>query len=415
VAYYFPPSGGGGVQRMTKLIKYASRRDWTFTVLTANDFSISNARDQSLLAEIPSGVRVIRLAIPAIASHFKSTILSQFTASSSYWKRWISAFRYIPDIRRGWIEPARQAALNELKQAAYDCILVTSPPYSLTILAAQLQKETDTPVIVDFRDPWTSNPYKLHPTPYHLRKDRQIEFSVVRQIRHGVSAYQTLLEYYQQSIPEFLRANWTVIPNGFDENDFTDLQPVNQDERFFNLAFSGTFYSHINNPQRLFRAIGRVNNQRGQNRKICFHHIGQSFVNLPRLAKKYGLSDQLVSHGYLEHKACLSLLAGMDGVTFILDNSHRHGDKTIGGKVYEYLRLKKPILALVPQHGEAARLIHETNSGCVLQPDQAGRIEQTLDNWRQNPPQFPFCNIAQFSRERQAEKFVEWMNKTTWK
>jgi len=397
---------------MAKLVKYGSRLGWNFTVVTARDFSASTITDRSLLTEVPENVKIIHVDNPLLKNGFFSNYLSGLISGSSYWKRWLSAFRYIPDIRRSWLGPVRSVILDELHRTSYDCILVSSPPYSLTMLAVRLQEESGLPVITDFRDPWTSNPYKLHPTPYHFIKDRQMEFSAVRKIKHGISAYGSLLDYYQMQIPDFDAGKWHVIPNGFDEADFINLRAEAQDERFFNLAFSGTFYSHINNPEPLFKAIAILKTRQGLKRKIRFHHIGQAFIDVTRLAASYGIESDVILHGYLDHKTCLSRLAGMDGVFFILDNRHRHGDKTIGGKVYEYLRFKKPILALIPEHGEAAGLIRETDSGEVIAPDQSDRIADTLQHWIQESPSYTFRHLENYSRQYQAGLFIQVMNRS---
>ena len=103
----------------------------------------------------------------------------------------------------------------------------------------------------------------------------------------------------------------------------------------------------------------------------------------------------------------------MDAFCIILDHKHIHGGNTIGGKVYEYLRLKKPILALVPEKGEAPELIEKTRSGQVIAPSQTAKIVQTLNDWVNQYPEFDFVGIENYSRERQAESFLKLLNKVS--
>jgi hypothetical protein len=97
-----------------------------------------------------------------------------------------------------------------------------------------------------------------------------------------------------------------------------------------------------------------------------------------------------------------------------LDEKENRSRYTIGGKVYEYLRLKKPILAMVPEDGEAARLISATRSGVVVPASNTTAISETLLEWMARPPSFDFVHIERFSRKalatdyrRHLERIVE--------
>ena len=62
VAYYFPPIGGGGVNRTVKVVRGLARAGWQVVVLTAD--RAAWVRDESQLAEVPDAVRVIRIPNP---------------------------------------------------------------------------------------------------------------------------------------------------------------------------------------------------------------------------------------------------------------------------------------------------------------------------------------------------------------
>lgn len=414
VSYYFPPTGGGGVQRIVKWIKYLSRKEWRFTVITANEKSNLIPLDLSLNTEIPAQTKIISVENINPAQALKSPAGKPEISKSSYLRRWLSAFFYIPDIRKNWLPRLKPVLINELKNHQYDCVLFTIPPYSLALLAAEMVSITDIPVILDLRDPWSTNPYKIHPTKFHECKDRGLELGAIKKIPNIISAYQNIISFYKENIADFGKKNLALITNGFDEEDFKNIKTQKQDPAYFHIAFSGTLYSHLNNPKPLFAAIAglkKVSSEKGN--RIKFHHIGKPMINLQKLAKKYDLSEQIIQWGYLPHKETLGKLSGMDALCFILDDGCKNAGNTIGGKVYEYLRLKKPILALVPQEGEAARLIRYTDSGKVISPSKSGLIEKTLRDWQENTPGYGFKNIEEFSRERQAEQLGRFLEKVT--
>ncbi len=123
--------------------------------------------------------------------------------------------------------------------------------------------------------------------------------------------------------------------------------------------------------------------------------------------------EDIVQLGYLSHLETLKKLQDMDALLFILDDRNKHSRNTIGGKVYEYLRLKKPIIALVPERGEAADLIRHTASGIVISPQKTQEIAALLMDWVVALPQFNFENVDQYSRTAQALQFIEMFEKTT--
>lgn len=405
VTYYFPPTGGGGVQRITKLIKYLSREQWQFTVFTSADTG-NLPSDSELLDEIPDTVQINKIPLSGIKGT-DSSLTS--TIKSTFFIRWVSSFMFIPDRYKKWKDAVKDKILEFIRNETIDIILITTPPYSLALLAAELTEKIQIPVVLDMRDPWTMNPYKIYPTKWHLKKDWKIEKNTIRQIKYGVSAYKSLIEFYENSIDDFNVGNWRHIPNGFDEEDFLHTDPVVLDNKKFNIAFSGTFYSHINNPDLLFKAIRNLRTDlKG---KIRFHHVGSSNIALKKRASAYNLFTNMVEWGYRSHKECLNILAGMDAYCFILDSSNPKSIYTIGGKVYEYLRLGKPVLALVPPGGEAADLINKNKAGIVLDSHDSDGLEKALTSWLEEKPHPEVSkNRFEYERARLAEKYSEFFN-----
>lgn len=410
ISYYFPPTGGGGVQRITKLIKYLSKNNWEFTVLTSNANSLSNIPyDESFLEEIPERTEIIRLLNPV---NKKQKLISREKTKpikSNYFTRWISSFIFIPDIYKKWSNLAEEEVYSLTKKRNFDLIFVTSPPYSLACLASRLTENIKIPVVLDMRDPWITNPYKIFPSRIHFKREKKLEKQMVTKIKFGISATKSLIDHYLYSGYITSSSNWLCISNGFDEEDFA-IHPQMLKKDVFNIAFSGTFYSHINNPKFLFKAISKLPIEK--RRKILFHHIGNSNINLEKLASKYNISGNVKEWGYKEHLECLSLLAGMDSLCFILDSSNRNAKNTIGGKVYEYLRLRKPILALVPENGEAAHLIKNTSSGIVVDPHDEKTLIETLKRWISNKPIITSLKpIEEYERSFLAQKYLHFFQK----
>ena len=400
VSYYFPPAGGAGVQRWVKFIKYLSQWNWQFTVITS-EIEKSFPVDTSLLQELPQTFKLIRTVNPKSTNPLVNFFFSYF--NKGYPQRWLSAFYYITDSRKSWNDLARKAVNKALNENTYDVIIFTIPPYLLAELAANFTTTQDIPVLLDMRDHWTTNPLKIHPTAIHKYIDKKHEKKALSHIKYIITVCHSILEH----ISEESTADTLVITNGYDEEDFTNLKTLDLKEKGdFNLGFSGTIYSHLNSPKTLFSAIKSL---KDDGLEIHFHHVGESAYNIKNLARKYGLQNQYHAWGYQEHKTCLQILQAMDANCQILDERVVYADKTVGSKLYEYLRLRKPILAMVPANGEVARIIKETHSGVVCSSYNIDEICVALKEIVKYPNQYTFKDIEQYNRQRQSLKLKSFL------
>jgi len=404
ISYYFPPTGGGGVQRWVKLLKYLQPLGWNFTVISSA-YKEEDLKDKTLLKEIPGDTKVVRIQEANSKLNLKYKI--PFFKKSGYWQRWLSAFLNVTDSREFWNRHANSYIKKELSKADYDVIILSSPPYSLAILAAELTEKLDIPVILDLRDPWTINPYKIHPTRIHLLLDRMREKKALKNLKYIISAYQSTLTDYALKISGFNEKKQLLLPNGYDDEDFYKIRnlgiPMEGD---LNIGFSGSLYSHLNTPHQLFAAISAL---KKENINVYFHHIGSSVPDLKNMAEKFDILENIKIWGYKSHKECLEILSLTDVLCLILDSNWPNSQYTIGGKFYEYLRLKKPILGIVPPEGEAARAIRETDSGLVVSDTQVNTIINTIKQFLNSQIIFSCSGIDKFNRKEQAEKLNKFL------
>jgi len=215
-----------------------------------------------------------------------------------------------------------------------------------------------------------------------------------------ISAYRCTIENYDQRIPDFNEKHIQLLPNGYDEEDFTLPEAVKSEtSKNFKIGFSGSFYSHLNTPDFLFAGLSEMEKK---GITVEFHHIGTSVHDLKKMSTRYGIENNVIEWGYQPHRRCLEILSQMDALCLILDDRWPHSVYTIGGKFYEYLRLKKPIIALVPEKGEAAAIVRETDSGLVISGQDAGRISRQLEDLIAGEKSFSWRNIDQYNRENQA-------------
>jgi glycosyltransferase involved in cell wall biosynthesis len=403
ITYYFPPLGGGGVQRITKLIKYLHPQKWNITVISAKkEIERHIPKDHSLLKDIPQNIKKIMIDV-----NYPSKLTRLADKLPNYLKRWLSSFLYIPDSRKSWPLKVKKILTSEFLKKI-DIVLISTPPYSLAMLAVEIQDKFNIPVVLDMRDHWTTNPFKIHPTILHKLIDNRYEKFIIEKIQYGVSAYQSLIDFYETKYKKINRKNWLYIPNGYDEDDY-QFQFQNKMDDHFNIAFSGTFYSHVNNPKYFFRVMKYIKKKYPEiSGKVKFHYLGKSMININKLIVKYGLENDVIIHGYLEHIKSLKLLSSMDALLVILDDT-KYSENNVGGKVYEYLRLKLPILAMVKENGDVAHIIRKTDSGEIVPVKDTQKAAKIIFNWIKYGVKYAYQNIEKYQRENLAKQYSDFL------
>jgi len=261
-----------------------------------------------------------------------------------------------------------------MRKERVDLIFTTSPPPSLHLVGYLLKLLTGRPWVADFRDPWVGFRYEDYPTPFHLwLKNRLI--TVITKSTDGLVSINHRISQRLFSVCPLIR-NIRTIPNGYDESDF-NLLPAPKSDLFI-IGYLGTF-SRDHDPEPFLSALKSLLDERKlPKEKIKFVHIGLGMgINFDHLVEKYHLSDIVERRGYLPHKEALARLQQASLV--LLTTSQTPGTEMIStSKLYEYMPLKKPVLAIVPPGGAAAEVVSSLNLGKVVSPADPIGIKREL-------------------------------------
>jgi glycosyltransferase involved in cell wall biosynthesis len=388
IAYYFPPLGMGGVQRASKFAKYLPSFGWKPFVLTVKDVEYL-AKDPSLLEELPPQVEIVRtgsfdpLRISFILKSFLKTRKQKdkLVKGKRVERSKLSSWFFFPDNKIGWIPFALFAGLKLVREEKIDLIFTTSPPPSLHLVGYFLKLLTGKPWVADFRDPWIGFHYEDYPTPFHLwLKNRLI--GLITQNAEAIISINEKITQRLFSLYPFIK-NIKTIPNGYDESDFNFLQSVKSNLRMknshlFTIAYLGTF-SPDHNPEPFLSGLrSLLDEKRISQEKIKFLHIGLCMgIDFDLIIKKYDLSSVVERRGYFSHKEALAHL--QEASLLLLTTSQTPEAEMIStSKLFEYMPLKKPILAIVPPKGAAAQVISSLNLGKVVSPIYTAGITQEL-------------------------------------
>lgn len=383
IAYYFPPMGMGGVQRVAKFVKYLPQFGWHPVVLTVKDVEYFS-HDPSLLDDIPKEVKITRSgSLDPLRVLFLSKKLFKAQKGPDEKNRGVYAGRkskflswfLFPDNKIGWLPWALAKGFLLCKREKIDLIFSTSPPVTAHLLGCLLKLFTGVRWVSDYRDLWGGGYQDEYlPTPFHCWLKNRLQRTFLSKA-DGVVCVNELLS--QKLRERKLRSKEPVtIESGFDSEDFQSRQKA--ETGFFKIVYMGTF-GPDHNPEPFFAALSHLlrENLIPKN-KVKFFHVGLSAgINIESLLTEYDLRDVVETKGYLSHKEAVKFI-GDAHLCLLAVTPQNKGEVIITGKIFEYLAARRPILAVVPPKGAAAQIINQFKAGKVASPEDISEIKETL-------------------------------------
>jgi glycosyltransferase involved in cell wall biosynthesis len=368
VAYYFPPTGMGGVQRPLKMAKYLPEFGWDVTVITAAQTG-SLAIDPTLVDDLPDSVTVrhVRTRDPGNILRARRHGTRAPMRAHRPPPRWAKSIQQIarwPDDKFAFIRPAVRAAARLTGERRLDVVLTTSPPPSLHRVGLLLQRQHGIPWIADFRDPWLVREGDWGPTRWHKRYAMNLREQICRKANRIISVNEAITATLNALQP---REPVETIHNGFDEADFADLPQVAHDGSELRVVFYGTL-APIVDPTPAFRMLAKWRALH-PNHKLRIVHIGVSVgIDAEQLAEAHGLDDVFEAAGYHPHRDAIAQLCRADVIVIPLttDPDHR---STVPGRLFEAMRSLRPILMLAPDTSTAAEILSRVDGQWVVAPD----------------------------------------------
>jgi glycosyltransferase involved in cell wall biosynthesis len=369
LAYFFPPLGGGGVQRTLKHVKYLPGHGFDPIVVTGDGRGFP-LRDPLLASEIPA--RAIVLRAPSVPLQFvrwklegllRRVGLPTWPASAVGW----------PDEMAGWLPGAVYQALRAARRYRPDVLYTTSSPVTAHLAGLIVQRITGLPWVADFRDPWTRHPHAVRQFGFIARASEALERAVTDRVARAVIADESVkllgLECDDQRL--------VVIRNGVDPDDLAGFaRPALP--AHFRLSYVGSLYgardgAPVFTALRALLRSGVLDPEAFELRVVGDTSLdaGSGFAALP-----------VTRTGYVDHAQALSEMASASALLLYLPRVTRGSS----GKLFEYLASGRPVLCVARRDNLAYRLVEELRAGPCVEPEDADGIERTIermvDRWR---------------------------------
>jgi len=395
VAYHFPPqSGSSGLLRSLKFARYLIEHRWLPTVLTVHPRAYERLDDRQL-SEVPDVVSVFRAFALDTRRHlsFRGRYL-----------RWMT----LPDRWASWCLGGIPAGLWMTRAHKVDVIFTTFPVATAILIGLFLHRCTGKPWVVDLRDSMTENHYPRDPLTWRVW--RWLESQAMRYGSRFLFTAEATRSMYLKRYPHLRPQDCLVISNGYDEEDFAGMEglhpQIEQDRGPTRLVHAGLVYPEERDPRPFFRALARLKVEGridGSQLLVELRAPGSEEYYAEMLAD-LNLEDLVRLLPSLPYREVLEDCAAANALLLLQAACCDH---QIPAKAYEYLRLQRPILALVSNTGETATLLRRTGGATFIDIGDEQAIYRGLPGFlaavrHQIHPVASLEVVQQFSRRGQA-------------
>ena len=390
ITYYWPPTGGSGVQRWVKFSKYLPEHGWQPVIYTPENPE-RLAVDESLLADIPACAEVIKTPILEPYALYRKLTgggkgeVNPVNAQQKNWKQrlslWIRGNCFIPDPRVAWVRPSVRFLKKYLREHPVNAVVTTGPPQSVHLIGLGLKKALGLHWIADFRDPWTEMFYYKHLglTAASDRRHHRLEQAVLDAADSVVSVSPPVAADFQAKT----RTPVVLITNGFDEDDFAEAGVPSSSfagltGESLRLVHTGLFAAD-GNPLNLWDALAqRCAADPDFRARLQIRLAGKVDAAITDAIRERGLGENLVELGYLPHEQTVREQRAADILLLPLRQEPEYA-KVLPGKIFEYLAAGRPVLGIGQEDGAAAAILRDAGAGQMFDWDKRDELLAFLD------------------------------------
>jgi len=407
VTFYFPPYSHPGVQRPLKFARYLPEFGYHPVVLTCGNMPWDCHDHQTHAAEVEDKLEVRPVDAPRFGALGEPLLGPRFLD-----KLVLKAESVFFEDRLDWALGAREAALRLVRDRDIHLVWTTGPPHSAHFLGRHLGRKASLPWVADFRDPMAPEPSPEAPAWARLGREAKRRSLLALYERMCVNRADAVVVVTDRMAEDLRRrhpraaSKVTAITNGFDDADFVGVEPRPGDPRKCTLVHTGRFWDGQTPAD--FLAGLRLALRRAPELKNELEVVFVGPEDTPATAALAApdLRDVVRRPGAVGHREAIARQLGADANLLIVSGRGARGGHILTGKVFEYLRAGRPVLAVVPR-GEAHAFIEKNGLGRTVHPaDHSGVAEALLGlhaEWKRgglNAVSPPAELLARYTRRR---------------
>ena len=408
ITYYWPPAGGSGVQRWLKFVKYLQEFGIEPVVYT-----VENARylkqDTSLLNEVPKNTTILRHPIwePTKLLFWKKKKQQDKGISNISKGGLLSFIRgnfFIPDPKVFWVKPSVNYLQNYLEHTTIDAIISTGPPHSMHLIAKKIHQKNDVKWVADFRDPWSDLYYNedFKQLGFAKKKSRKLEEEVLKNADCILTVSATLKQEFLQTAKRV-----EVLTNGFDD-EFLDSNDTALDSKF-SISYIGLLPKQ-SNPKLLFKVLKALCDEDAAFKNdLELNFVGDISAEIKVAIEANTLAGNTNFVGYISHQKAIAY-QNKSQVLLLLIPNVKNNKGILTGKLFEYLKAKRPILAIGPEEGDLATILKETSAGVIVGFDAEEKLKLQLltlyKKYKEENLEISTANIEKYHRKELTKKLA---------
>ncbi|WP_439135223.1 glycosyltransferase [Pseudomaricurvus sp.] len=373
IAYHYPPVQiSSGVQRTLAFSRDLPDQGWEPLVLSAHPRAYEKI-SEGQLKDIPENTVVQRAWAWDTARHL--SLKGRYLDAMALPDRWVS-----------WCPSAVVAGLNMIRKYKPQVIFSTYPIATAHLIALALHKLTGIPWVADFRDSMTEDSY-----PREARRRKVflwLERQVVNNCCKAIFTTPGAVKMYRERYPELPEDRWALIPNGYNEAIFTEVEASLQSDdsvddliaagtKPLTLVHSGVLYPSERDPRAFFAAVASLKEQgklSAESVQIVLRATGHDSLYAPML-KEHKIDDIIRLEAGVEYRQALQEMLDADGLLIFQATNCNH---QIPAKLYEYFRAQKPIFALTDRQGDTGQTLLSAGIESLAPLDDKDELEKQL-------------------------------------
>jgi glycosyltransferase involved in cell wall biosynthesis len=420
ITYYWPPSGGPGVQRWLKFVKYLPNFGMQ-PVVYIPDNPTYPIIDKNLVKEVSEKAIILRHKIfepYQIASFFSKNKTKKISSGiipnqkkQSFLDKLFLLIRgnlFIPDARVFWVKPSVRFLEKYIAENNIDTIVTSGPPHSLHLIGLELKQKTNVKWIADFRDPWTTIGYhkSLRLSDYSAKKHKFLENKVLNAADNIIVTSKTTKTEFEAITNKPI----DVITNGYD-NEVTEKQVL---DAKFSLAHIGSFLSE-RNPAILWESLVALVSEIPDFKKhLEIKLIGAVSQEVLETIAQFGLNPYLNNLGYVSHDEAIAHQKKSQ-VLLLIEINSKETRSIIPGKLFEYMVSGRPIIAIGPNGSDFAEIITNTNTGVFFDYSEKENLKKMIldcyNQYLEGKLQSNGVGLQKYSRKSLTKELVELLKK----
>jgi glycosyltransferase involved in cell wall biosynthesis len=392
-------------------MKHLPSAGWQPSVLTAEDDTFSH-RDESLLGEIPPDVRIERTAgfepfnlyrrflgkeedVPLVASETISHTQASLRHKLSIW---IRMNLFVPDARAGWMLSAVRGARRLISGRHIEAIVSIGPPHTAHVIGRRLSRKNNIPHVPVMIDPWTDISYykDLHRSRPTVLLDTGLEKRVMEHAAEVVFVTKSLQEDFISKYP-FLAEKSHVLYWGYNEESFRGIRQE-CDSSAEVILHAGNIFDY-QNPEHFWKEVA---DERSRGRNLRLRFLGTVGPGVKSSIQTHGLEPYTDYAGFIPYDQVVRELFRASYL-LMCPTERRH----VPGKLFEYLRVGRPIIAFGDDNEEVALILREGNAGVLLPYHYGDR--KAFEELRTVSPNIRFA--LQYNRQSIAQGLAKILDK----